>query len=408
MDKLSFVPVMGTEQKITAQDLRPGHVYFSTDTKRIYMDADTRLMMGGNSGIHYGKYQPEEEISDEVTDFEFTSNDLEKPDEIPNVNDLILNIPDGCFYRVIEDVYKLRNTNTLIKLSNLQGALKELANIYNVKIEVYMSRGQGAPTKYYITYIVKTPVVKLTWDYNQATLNSLENDFVLNDWSFSGEGQNKKLHIILNDYQEIDTLPMGDKVDVLNYSFNPIEKSISHGVYKLEIYGSLEINGQYVETEHISYQVIFYDKNNKATIVSCLLTDYNLTQYTSINIPYVIYYPNNTVEGSATVELIENNDEENKVVLDGLYSWDEYKILDEEFKKQLVTIAIVCDKKIRYSRLKNREVRPLTNSQARDRDLSEIENIAKAPPITYADYYIFNNGTLEDYEKRLNEILKQI
>ena len=37
---------------------------------------------------------------------------------------------------VIEDVYKLRNTNTLIKLSNLQGALKELANVYNVKIEV--------------------------------------------------------------------------------------------------------------------------------------------------------------------------------------------------------------------------------------------------------------------------------
>ena len=37
---------------------------------------------------------------------------------------------------VIEDVYKLRNTNTLIKLSNLQGALKELANVCEVKIEV--------------------------------------------------------------------------------------------------------------------------------------------------------------------------------------------------------------------------------------------------------------------------------
>ena len=40
--------------------------------------------------------------------------------------------------------------------------------------------------------------------------------------------------------------------------------------------------------------------------------------------------------------------------------------------------------------------------------ISEIENIAKAPPIAYADYYIFNNGTLEDYEKQLEEILKQI
>ena len=38
----------------------------------------------------------------------------------------------------------------------------------------------------------------------------------------------------------------------------------------------------------------------------------------------------------------------------------------------------------------------------------EIENLYKGGPIAYADYYIFNNGTLEEYEKRLDEILKQI
>ena len=103
-------------------------------------------------------------------------------------------------------------------------------------------------------------------------------------------------------------------------------------------------------------------------------------------------------------ELAETND----VVLDGLYSWDEYKILNDEFGKQLITIGIICDKKIRYNRLKIREVRPLTKKEAENRDLAEIENIAKAPPIAYADYYIFNNGTFKDYEKRLDEILKQI
>ena len=99
---------------------------------------------------------------------------------------------------------------------------------------------------------------------------------------------------------------------------------------------------------------------------------------------------------------------EKDVVLDGLYSWDEYKILDEELGKQMVTVAIVADKKLRYKRLEKREVRPFTKKEAKNRDLAEIENIAKAPPIAYADYYILNNGTLEDYEKRLNEILKQI
>lgn len=100
--------------------------------------------------------------------------------------------------------------------------------------------------------------------------------------------------------------------------------------------------------------------------------------------------------------------ETKKVVLDGLYSWDEYKILNEELGKKLVVISIVCDKKVRYKRLENREIRPLTKKEAVNRDLAEIENIAKAPPIAFADYYIFNNGTLDEYEKRLEEILKQI
>ena len=39
---------------------------------------------------------------------------------------------------------------------------------------------------------------------------------------------------------------------------------------------------------------------------------------------------------------------------------------------------------------------------------SEIENIAKAGPIAYADYYIFNNGTINEFYERLKVILAQI
>ncbi len=93
------------------------------------------------------------------------------------------------------------------------------------------------------------------------------------------------------------------------------------------------------------------------------------------------------------------------VVLDGLYSWDEYQILETELKDKFTTIAIVTDKKIRYNRLEKRVIRPLTSIEAKERDLAEINNIAKAPPIAYADYYICNNGSLEEYEKLLNNIL---
>lgn len=100
--------------------------------------------------------------------------------------------------------------------------------------------------------------------------------------------------------------------------------------------------------------------------------------------------------------------EEKDTVLDGLYSWDEYKFLKEELGDNFYTIAVVCDKNIRYERLENRVERPFNNEEAQRRDLTEIENIAKAPPIAYADYFIFNNGTTEEYEERLNTILKDI
>lgn len=93
-------------------------------------------------------------------------------------------------------------------------------------------------------------------------------------------------------------------------------------------------------------------------------------------------------------------------VLDGVYSYDEVKILKENFP-ELKIIAIVCDKDIRYDRLSIRDVRPLTNEEASARDIAEVENIAKAPPIAMADYYILNNGTIEEYKNRLEEILER-
>lgn len=100
-------------------------------------------------------------------------------------------------------------------------------------------------------------------------------------------------------------------------------------------------------------------------------------------------------------ELSQNNN----VILDGLYSWDELLILKKEFPNMIV-ISLICDKNIRYERLEHRDFRPLTNEEAKNRDLSEIENIKKAGPIAYADYYIFNNGTKDDVIKRINEIIK--
>lgn len=98
---------------------------------------------------------------------------------------------------------------------------------------------------------------------------------------------------------------------------------------------------------------------------------------------------------------------EGNVVLDGLYSWDEYKILDGEFDKKMTTIAIVTDKKLRYKRLETAS-KPMTKKEAMVRDLNEIDNVDKAPPIAYADYYILNNFDENELRQKLTKILLEL
>jgi len=105
---------------------------------------------------------------------------------------------------------------------------------------------------------------------------------------------------------------------------------------------------------------------------------------------------------------IEEYSKEDNVILDGLYSWEELKILKDKFKENLCVLAIVVDKNIRYNRLKIRKVRPLTNEEATGRDISEIENLSKGGPIGYADYYILNNGSIEEYYEALEEVTNRV
>ena len=87
------------------------------------------------------------------------------------------------------------------------------------------------------------------------------------------------------------------------------------------------------------------------------------------------------------------------VVLDGLYSWSEYKILHELLGDRLIVLAVVTNSHIRKERLACREVRPLTSEQVDSRDIAEIENLEKA------DYYIINNGDCTDLCAQLQDFM---
>ena len=88
------------------------------------------------------------------------------------------------------------------------------------------------------------------------------------------------------------------------------------------------------------------------------------------------------------------------VVLDGMYSWEEYQFLKSTFP-ELQVLCIYASPKIRYERLTRREVRPLTKDEAMSRDVAEITNLNKGGPIAMADYMIQNEGSEENLKSQL-------
>ncbi len=79
------------------------------------------------------------------------------------------------------------------------------------------------------------------------------------------------------------------------------------------------------------------------------------------------------------------------IVIDGLYSFSEYKTLRHELGAAMVVVAIACPRALRYQRLAARPERPLTAAEAEARDYLEIENLEKGGPIAIADYTLVND-----------------
>jgi dephospho-CoA kinase len=96
------------------------------------------------------------------------------------------------------------------------------------------------------------------------------------------------------------------------------------------------------------------------------------------------------------------------VVVDGLYSWEEYVFLKEYYGDRFILVAVWTSPRERYARLSGRKIRPLTAQQAASRDRAEIENINKGGPICMSDYTILNNGSKEDLKKQAEKVIESI
>ena len=122
-------------------ELEDGRLYFCTDSKKIQMDCvhtdslnnayNKRITFGGSTGIYYGtkKFAEDE-------DFTFSIDDLDNADELPSVDDLILN-SDGSFYRVsnvLEAQQEIETTRLTLSGSGGGGGTGSIGLIYKTYI----------------------------------------------------------------------------------------------------------------------------------------------------------------------------------------------------------------------------------------------------------------------------------
>lgn len=107
-----------------------------------------------------------------------------------------------------------------------------------------------------------------------------------------------------------------------------------------------------------------------------------------------------------SIPSIESALRKSSVVADGMYSWEEYLLLREQYGKRFKVLAVWSSPEDRYARLAARKVRPLSNIEAMSRDHAEIENLNKGGPIAMAEITIINDCNLTDLEERSLKAIK--
>jgi dephospho-CoA kinase len=96
------------------------------------------------------------------------------------------------------------------------------------------------------------------------------------------------------------------------------------------------------------------------------------------------------------------------IVIDGLYSMSEYKTLKQELGAELIVIAVISSRRLRYQRLASRPERPLTWEEAERRDVLEIDRLEKGGPIAIADYTLINDADRDTLLNTLDALVAEI
>lgn len=169
------------------------------------------------------------------------------------------------------------------------------------------------------------------------------------------------------------------------------------GAGKSEVAGIFQKNGfEVIHFGDVTWQELKklglqYNEHNERYIRELLRGKHGMAAYAIVNLP--------RIDGA-----LESSD----VVVDGLYSWEEYLLLKEKYSDILKVVAVWASPGTRYFRLSSRAIRPLSALEASSRDTAEIEQLNKGGPIAMADFTITNESSLQKLTEETEEVIKDL
>ena len=146
-----------------------------------------------------------------------------------------------------------------------------------------------------------------------------------------------------------------------------------------------------ITDEEIAKRGLKLNEKNERHIREQLRKEHGMAVYAKLNLPR-----------------IHSALKHSNVVIDGVYSWEEYTFLKAHYGENFYAIAVWASPGTRYARLTSRPNRHLTLEEAISRDKEEIEELKKGGPIAMADFTIINESSLESLRKEAEGIISKL
>ena len=155
--------------------------------------------------------------------------------------------------------------------------------------------------------------------------------------------------------------------------------------------GFIRIRFGDITDEEVSKRGLELNEKNERYVRELLRQEHGMPAYAKLNL--------------TRIDLaLENSD----VVIDGLYSWEEYTFLKTYYGENFYVVAVWASPKTRYARLGGRLNRRLTMEEAAGRDRAELENVNKGGPIAMADFTIINESSLGNMREETKKIIAEL